>query len=149
MIRHIVIAALLFATALSALALDPPSPPTYGVRMENQWIPMKDSVRLAVTLYMPDGTLCICPTAPSREKNFPPSSNTILTAKTTPWRRATTACTRISRTEVTYAPAWISAASAPAKAFPPTANIPSKSRPTGCRSSPGWRISRGQMAMWA
>ncbi|MGZ4733884.1 MAG: CocE/NonD family hydrolase, partial [Terriglobales bacterium] len=32
-----------------------PSPPTYNIRMENGWIPMKDSVRLAVTLYMPDG----------------------------------------------------------------------------------------------
>ena len=34
---------------------EPPSPPTYDIRMENAWIPMKDGVRLAVTLYMPDG----------------------------------------------------------------------------------------------
>jgi predicted acyl esterase len=38
-----------------SLALDPPSPPVYGVRMQNEWIPMKDGVRLSVTLYMPDG----------------------------------------------------------------------------------------------
>ncbi len=55
MIRHIAIASILFAAALNAFAIDPPSPPIYGVRMENQWIPMKDGVRLAVTLYMPDG----------------------------------------------------------------------------------------------
>ncbi len=38
-----------------ARAIDPPSPPTYGVHMEQAWIPMKDGVRLAATLYMPDG----------------------------------------------------------------------------------------------
>ena len=38
-----------------AVAAEPPSPPIYGVRMENVWIPMKDGVRLAATLYMPDG----------------------------------------------------------------------------------------------
>ena len=37
------------------LASEPPSPPAYGVRMELAWIPMKDGVRLAATLYMPDG----------------------------------------------------------------------------------------------
>ena len=31
------------------------SPVAYGVRMERVWIPMKDGVRLAATLYMPDG----------------------------------------------------------------------------------------------
>ena len=36
-------------------ASDAPSSPIYGVRMENIWIPMKDGVRLAATLYMPDG----------------------------------------------------------------------------------------------
>jgi uncharacterized protein len=36
-------------------ASEPPTPPTYGVRMEQAWIPMKDGVRLAATLYMPDG----------------------------------------------------------------------------------------------
>jgi hypothetical protein len=38
-----------------AVAAEPPSAPVYGVRMENVWIPMKDGVRLAATLYMPDG----------------------------------------------------------------------------------------------
>jgi uncharacterized protein len=33
----------------------PPSAPTHGVRLEKTWIPMKDGVRLAVTLYMPSG----------------------------------------------------------------------------------------------
>jgi len=46
---------LTFATPLSALAVEPPSPPTYGVHMENTWIPMKDGIRLSVTLYIPDG----------------------------------------------------------------------------------------------
>jgi hypothetical protein len=36
-------------------AIEPPSPPVYGVHMENQWIPMKDGVRLSVTLYTPAG----------------------------------------------------------------------------------------------
>src|SRR5271170_969488 len=36
-------------------AIEAPSPPTYGVRIEQAWIPMKDGVRLAATLYMPDG----------------------------------------------------------------------------------------------
>jgi uncharacterized protein len=35
-------------------AVEPPSPAVYGVRMESAWIPMKDGVRLAATLYMPD-----------------------------------------------------------------------------------------------
>jgi len=34
-----------------------PSAPTYGVRIEKTWIPMKDGVRLAVTLYRPDGAV--------------------------------------------------------------------------------------------
>jgi len=55
MIRHIALASLLFAAGVNSFALDPPSPPTYGVRMENQLIPMKDGIRLAVTLYVPDG----------------------------------------------------------------------------------------------
>ncbi len=43
------------ASALPARAIEPPSPPAYNVRMENGWIAMKDGIRLAVTLYMPDG----------------------------------------------------------------------------------------------
>ena len=49
------IAALLFIIPAIVHASEPPSPPTYGVRMEQAWIPMKDGVRLAATLYMPDG----------------------------------------------------------------------------------------------
>ena len=50
----------LFVTLLglmvaAALGVEPPSPPTYNIRMEHTWIPMKDGIRLAVTLYMPDG----------------------------------------------------------------------------------------------
>ena len=41
--------------ANTSLAVEPPSPSVYGVRMERVWIPMKDGVRLAATLYMPDG----------------------------------------------------------------------------------------------
>src|ERR1700676_4947474 len=43
------------AFPLRALASEPPSPPAYGVRIEQAWIPMKDGIRLAATLYMPDG----------------------------------------------------------------------------------------------
>ena len=47
--------ALLGLMAATALGVEPPSPPAYNIRMENGWIPMKDGVRLAVTLYMPEG----------------------------------------------------------------------------------------------
>ncbi|HVO46617.1 MAG TPA: CocE/NonD family hydrolase [Steroidobacteraceae bacterium] len=36
-------------------ATEPPTPALYGVRMEQTSIPMRDGVRLAVTLYMPTG----------------------------------------------------------------------------------------------
>ena len=52
MFRHLLFAVI--ATAVVRAAL-PPSPPVYGVRMQNSWIPMKDGIRLSVTLYMPDG----------------------------------------------------------------------------------------------
>jgi len=45
----------LFVEIFPVFAIEPPSPPTYGVRLENSWIPMKDGARLSVTLYMPDG----------------------------------------------------------------------------------------------
>jgi uncharacterized protein len=49
-------ASIIFLAILpAAVASEPPSPPSYGVRMEHAWIPMKDGVRLAATLYMPDG----------------------------------------------------------------------------------------------
>jgi uncharacterized protein len=41
--------------ANGAFAGEAPSPAVYGVRMERVWIPMKDGVRLAATLYLPDG----------------------------------------------------------------------------------------------
>src|SRR5262249_6315540 len=37
-----------------SFALDAPSAAVYNVRMEDGWIPMKDGVSLAVTLYLPD-----------------------------------------------------------------------------------------------
>ena len=46
---------LVFVSQFCFSATEPPSPPTYGVRMEQAWIPMKDGVLLAATLYMPDG----------------------------------------------------------------------------------------------
>jgi uncharacterized protein len=46
---------LLFFLPEQVFASEPPSPPAYGVRMEQAWIPMKDGVRLAATLYMPGG----------------------------------------------------------------------------------------------
>jgi len=47
--------ALFFLTAsLSGFAIEPPSAVSYSFRLQNTWIPMKDGVRLSVTLYMPD-----------------------------------------------------------------------------------------------
>jgi predicted acyl esterase len=45
----------LCVSACKVSASEPPTPPTYGVRMVQTWIPMKDGVRLAATLYTPDG----------------------------------------------------------------------------------------------
>ena len=53
-LRTWMLLSLLFST-LNLAAAEPPSAPTYGVRMVSAWIPMKDGVRLAATLYMPDG----------------------------------------------------------------------------------------------
>ena len=53
-IACVFVAAFIF-TGGTASAVESPSAPTYGVRMERVWIPMKDGVRLAATLYMPDG----------------------------------------------------------------------------------------------
>jgi uncharacterized protein len=39
----------------AAAASQPSSPPLYGVKVEKTWIPMKDSARLAASLYMPTG----------------------------------------------------------------------------------------------
>jgi hypothetical protein len=50
-----VVGILALTSALSAAeAAVPPSAPAYGAHLEKAWIPMKDGVRLAVTLYMPD-----------------------------------------------------------------------------------------------
>jgi predicted acyl esterase len=46
---------LLGVSACEVSASEPPTLPTYGVRMEQAWIPMSDGVRLAATLYMPEG----------------------------------------------------------------------------------------------
>jgi len=51
----LLLAALLAPAALSAAAALPPSPAAYGVQITKTWIPMRDGVRLAVTLYMPAG----------------------------------------------------------------------------------------------
>jgi uncharacterized protein len=44
---------LLTAAVVVARGAVPPSAPAYGVELEKTWIPMKDGVRLAVTLYKP------------------------------------------------------------------------------------------------
>jgi predicted acyl esterase len=46
---------LLCVSTCEVSASEPPTLPTYGVRMEQAWIPMSDGVRLAATLYMPEG----------------------------------------------------------------------------------------------
>ena len=48
--------ALFLLIAATGFATEPPSAPSYGFRMQNAWIPMKDGVRLSATLYMPDET---------------------------------------------------------------------------------------------
>jgi predicted acyl esterase len=40
---------------LCVFATELPTAPTYAVRMEKAWIPMKDGIRLAATLYKPGG----------------------------------------------------------------------------------------------
>src|SRR5450755_1144349 len=47
--------AVLALVASVASAFAAPSAPQFGVRIEKTWIPMKDGVRLAATLYEPDG----------------------------------------------------------------------------------------------
>ncbi len=46
-----------FLSSLAVLGYASPAPAAArrGVRTEQQWIPMPDGIRLAVTLYMPDG----------------------------------------------------------------------------------------------
>ena len=44
---------LVLTASLVAGAAVPASAPAYGVRLEKVWIPMKDGVRLAATLYRP------------------------------------------------------------------------------------------------
>jgi putative CocE/NonD family hydrolase len=46
--------AALIAPASLSWSVVPPSAPEYGMHVEKTWIPMKDGVRLAATLYMPD-----------------------------------------------------------------------------------------------
>jgi predicted acyl esterase len=55
LLRTALIFSFVCIVAFPSFPVEPPSPPAYGVRMENAWIPMKDGVRLAATLYMPDG----------------------------------------------------------------------------------------------
>src|SRR2546430_209002 len=55
MMQRIAIALLVAWATTHGFAVEAPSPPSYRVRMENAWIPMKDGVRLSATLYMPDG----------------------------------------------------------------------------------------------
>jgi predicted acyl esterase len=50
-----VISFFFWGSPLYLCASEPPSPPAYGLRMEQASIPMKDGVRLAATLYRPDG----------------------------------------------------------------------------------------------
>ncbi|PYX86549.1 MAG: peptidase S15 [Acidobacteria bacterium] len=54
MFRSVIVFFSIFA--ISAFAALPPSPPVYGIRMVQAWIPMKDGIRLSATLYMPDST---------------------------------------------------------------------------------------------
>ena len=52
-----IVAILMLTIAFSVCgAAVPPSAPTYGVQLVKTWIPMRDGVRLAATLYMPATT---------------------------------------------------------------------------------------------
>ena len=85
----ILLPSILFFMSAPVRAIDPPSLPIYGVRMEQAWIPMKDGVRLAATLYMPDG-------AKAGEK-FPLCSNIYRTEKMMERRRRIIRITHILR----------------------------------------------------
>jgi predicted acyl esterase len=64
----VLIFATTFANSSASAILDSAYPPQYAsIKTVQAWIPMKDGVRLAVNLYMPDGPL---PTAHPGEK-FP------------------------------------------------------------------------------
>jgi len=55
---QVVVATIVFYVWLAprlATGAETPSHPTYGVRIEHTWIPMKDGVRLAANLFMPTG----------------------------------------------------------------------------------------------
>jgi putative CocE/NonD family hydrolase len=56
MIRAVGVCLLTGALSVAAAAV-PPSAPSYGVEIKKTWIPMKDGVRLAATLYMPAGAV--------------------------------------------------------------------------------------------
>ena len=53
--RFFCCAVLLAAPALAHAAPAAPSPPTYGIRIDEAWIALPDGVRLSADLYMPDG----------------------------------------------------------------------------------------------
>ncbi|MGC1522141.1 MAG: CocE/NonD family hydrolase, partial [Steroidobacteraceae bacterium] len=52
LMRFLAVLVLVTAVVVAHAAV-PPSAPTHGVELEKTWIPMKDGVRLAVTLYKP------------------------------------------------------------------------------------------------
>jgi len=53
MLRRFLGVLILFTASSLAGAALPPSAPTHGVRLEKTFIPMRDGIRLAATLYMP------------------------------------------------------------------------------------------------
>lgn len=52
-VQTLVTLLLAIPTAQAAPAALPPTPATYGVKLEKTFIPMRDGIRLAVTLYLP------------------------------------------------------------------------------------------------
>ena len=125
--------------AVPAFAVNPPSAAIYNVRTEDTWIPMKDGVRLAVKLYMPEGAR-LGETFPAVLEYHPYRKDDGTAARDL--------CTPILSAAATCAPVSISAVLAPVTACPPIASTPNRNNSTHCRSFPGSRISPGPAATW-
>src|SRR5580704_17371832 len=128
-------------TVLSAsfgrtFASEPPSPAAYGVRLEQAWIPLKDGIRLAATLYLPDG-------AKAGEK-FPALLEYL------PYRKDDgTAAGDYPKHAYFARRGYVSVrvdirGLARVRAYRRNANIPSGSRLTASRSSLGWHTRAGR-----
>ena len=104
------------------------------------------SLRYALHARQGEARLQLQLPTPTPMKSFPLCSNIFPIARTTRPPPAIIPFMPGSRRAATSAFASISAALAPVKAFPPIANIPSRSNSMANKSSRGWRLSPGRTA---